>query len=77
MTLADAFKWLMQSYGITYADIGEQIDRSPHTVKQRIQTESTFHKYVEEYTQALDVCIESKIKLQKEARDILNEHKTS
>lgn len=73
MKLAETFKWLMQSYGITYADIGEQIDRSPHTVKQRIETASTFNKYIEEYTQALDVCIEKKVTIQKEARERLNE----
>ena len=73
MKLAETFKWLMQSYGITYADIGEQIDRSPYTVKQRIETASTFNKYIEEYTQALDVCIKEKTAIQKEARERLNE----
>lgn len=72
MSLKEPFKLLMKSYGITYADIGAKVNRSPWTAKQRIETDSTFHNYIDEYTKALDDCIKDKELLQKEAREKLN-----
>lgn len=55
--MTDNIKKLMKIYNITYADMGERLNRSPHTVKQRLNTKSTFHKYEEEYSKALQECI--------------------
>ncbi len=62
MTQAEQFRKLMQLHGITYAELGKELNRSPNTVKQRITTESTFHKHLETYTKALESCVAKKEK---------------
>ena len=60
MSLTHDFKKLMQLHGITYAELGRELGRSPSTVKQRLDTESTFHKHVDVYKKALSNCINKK-----------------
>lgn len=62
MSQADSIKKLMRLYGITYAELGEELNRSPATVKQRLNTKSTFHKHFNEYKRALERCIEKQNK---------------
>lgn len=50
----------MKTYGITYSELGKELNRSPSTVKQRLDTESTFHKHEEKYREALKKCVERK-----------------
>lgn len=64
--MTENIKELMKIYNITYADMGERLNRSPHTVKQRLNTKSTFHKYEEEYSKALQECITHREKRIKE-----------
>ena len=61
------FKKVMRIYGITYADLGVVLDRSPETVRQRLNTESTFHKHKTVYNEALNKCIENKDKEREDA----------
>lgn len=58
--MTNKFKQLMKTYGITYAELGKELNRSPSTVKQRLDTESTFHKHEETYREALKKCVERK-----------------
>ena len=53
-------KDIMRAYGITYADMGRKLNRSPATVKQRLDTENTFHKHADVYKKALNECIEDR-----------------
>lgn len=55
-------KQTMKMYGITYADMGKKLNRSPATVKQRLDTGSTFHKHTNTYMIALNECIEDREK---------------
>lgn len=57
---ADRFKEIMKEFGITYADIGVEVDRVPGTVKQRLNNKKTFHLHEREYRAALKRCIEKK-----------------
>lgn len=50
----------MRAYGITYGDMGKKLNRSPATVKQRLDTENTFHKHADVYKKALNECIEDR-----------------
>lgn len=50
----------MKAYGITYAEMGRKLNRSPATVKQRLDTTSTFHKHADTYKKALNECIEDR-----------------
>lgn len=63
----EKFKKAMNLHGITYSELGAELDRSPNTVKQRLSTESTFHKHKEVYSRALIICAERKDKERKEA----------
>ena len=67
MTRAEQFRKLMQVHGITYAELGKELDRTPNTVKQRITTESTFHKHLDTYMEALNNCVERKEKAKEKA----------
>ena len=58
--MTNKFKELMKTYGITYAELGKELNRSPNTVNQRLNTESTFHKHEETYREALKKCVERK-----------------
>lgn len=58
--MTNKFKELMKAYGITYAELGKELNRSPSTVKQRLDTESTFHRHEETYREALKKCVERK-----------------
>ena len=71
--IAIKFKELMQIYGITYADIGIIVGKSPATVKQRLDTESTFSRHLKEYKAALEICIENKEKEKAKALEGFNE----
>lgn len=51
---------LMKLHNITYSELGEAVDRSPHTVRQRFNTPSTFHKHIKLYQQGLKKCIDKK-----------------
>lgn len=50
----------MRAYGITYGDMGKKLNRSPATVKQRLDTDNTFYKHAEKYKKALEECIEDR-----------------
>lgn len=58
--MEDKIKKLMKLHNITYVDMGKRLNRSPYTVKQRLNTSHTFHKYEDEYMEALNECIEHK-----------------
>ncbi len=64
-------KHAMKLHGVTYADMGRELNRSPYTVKQRLNTKSTFHKHLDEYTEALKRCIELKEKEKEKALEKL------
>ena len=51
---------IMKAYGITYAEMGVKLNRSPATVKQRLDTTSTFHRHASTYEKALNECIEDR-----------------
>lgn len=62
---------LMKLHNITYSELGEAVDRSPHTVRQRFNTSSTFHKHIKLYQQGLKKCIDKKEKEKFEALEDL------
>lgn len=72
MTITQKFKRAMDIHGVTYLELGTELNRSPYTVKQRLNTESTFYKYKEEYTNALNACV---IRKEKERTKALEELK--
>ena len=56
----EKIKKLMRLHNITYSELGEAVGRSPHTVRQRFNTPSTFHKHIKLYQQGLKKCIDKK-----------------
>jgi hypothetical protein len=56
----EKIKEIMRAYGITYGDMGKKLNRSPATVKQRLDTDNTFYKHAEKYKKALEECIEDR-----------------
>ena len=47
----------MKANNITYAEMGAELDRSHDTVRQRLNTESTFHIHYPVYRDALIKCL--------------------
>lgn len=58
--MTEKFKKLMKLHGVTYAELGKEIDRAPSTVKQRLDTEATFHRHYDYYKEALEKIIKEK-----------------
>lgn len=65
--MTEKFKQLMKLHGITYAELGREINRAPSTVKQRLDTETTFHKHYDYYREALEKIIKEKELIKEES----------
>lgn len=68
---SEEFKDVMKTFNITYAQLSEKVGRVPETVKQRLNTESTFNKHLNEYRESLLECIEEQEKGKKDALERL------